>query len=48
MPCGPSMIRDEDGGLTGYVYIDLNTSDYERFVAKASNLLGEKSGGNAD
>jgi len=22
---GPSMIRDEDGALTGYVYIDLNT-----------------------
>jgi Cu(I)/Ag(I) efflux system membrane protein CusA/SilA len=39
---GPSMIRDEDGALTGYVYIDLNTSDYGRFVAKASNLLAQK------
>jgi copper/silver efflux system protein len=39
---GPSMIRDEDGALTGYVYIDLNTSDYGGFVAKASNLLAQK------
>ncbi len=30
---GPSMIRDEDGALTGYVYIDLNTKDYGGFVA---------------
>ena len=39
---GPSMIRDEDGALTGYVYIDLNTNDYGGFVAKASNLLKQK------
>jgi Cu(I)/Ag(I) efflux system membrane protein CusA/SilA len=39
---GPSMIRDEDGALTGYVYIDLNTSDYGGFVAKASDLLTRK------
>ncbi len=39
---GPSMIRDEDGALTGYVYIDLNTNDYGGFVAKASNLLAQK------
>jgi Cu(I)/Ag(I) efflux system membrane protein CusA/SilA len=36
---GPSMIRDEDGALTGYVYIDLNTRDYGGFVTRASNLL---------
>src|SRR5258707_15036683 len=24
---GPSMIRDEDGALTGYVYIDLKTNN---------------------
>ena len=29
---GPAMIRDEDGALTGYVYIDLNTKDYGGFV----------------
>src|ERR1700682_6042970 len=39
---GPSMIRDEDGALTGYVYIDLNTKDYGGFVAKASTLLKQK------
>jgi copper/silver efflux system protein len=39
---GPAMIRDEDGQLTGYVYIDLNTSDYGGFVQKASGLLQQK------
>jgi len=39
---GPSMIRDEDGALTGYVYIDLNTNDYGGFVTKAGNLLAQK------
>jgi len=39
---GPSMIRDEDGSLTGYVYIDLSTNDYGGFVGKASNLLQQK------
>jgi copper/silver efflux system protein len=39
---GPSMIRDEDGELTGYVYIDLNTKDYGGFVAHATNLLNQK------
>jgi len=39
---GPSMIRDEDGALTGYVYIDLNTKDYGGFVTHANNLLKQK------
>jgi len=39
---GPSMIRDEDGALTGYIYIDLNTHDYGGFVAKAGDLLRRK------
>lgn len=39
---GPAMIRDEDGQLTGYVYIDLNTKDYGGFVNQASNLLHQK------
>ncbi len=39
---GPSMIRDEDGALTGYVYIDLNTKDYGGFVAHASDQLRQK------
>jgi Cu(I)/Ag(I) efflux system membrane protein CusA/SilA len=36
---GPAMIRDEDGQLTGYVYIDLNSRDYGGFVDQATNLL---------
>jgi Cu(I)/Ag(I) efflux system membrane protein CusA/SilA len=39
---GPAMIRDEDAALTGYVYIDLNTSDYGSFVTQADNLLRQK------
>jgi len=39
---GPAMLRDEDGALTGYVYIDLNTNDYGGFVTKANNLLQQK------
>lgn len=39
---GPAMIRDEDGQLTGYVYIDLNTKDYGGFVKDATNLLNSK------
>ncbi len=39
---GPAMIRDEDGALTGYVYLDLNTRDYGGFVARAGQLLREK------
>jgi copper/silver efflux system protein len=39
---GPSMIRDEDGALTGYVYIDLNTENYGGFVTHATNLLKQK------
>jgi Cu(I)/Ag(I) efflux system membrane protein CusA/SilA len=39
---GPSMIRDEDGALTGYVYIDLNTKDYGGFVTNANNLFRQK------
>ena len=39
---GPSMIRDEDGALTGYVYIDLNTKDYGGFVTHASDMLKQK------
>src|ERR1700676_5029763 len=39
---GPSMIRDEDGALSGSVYIDLNTKDYGGFVTRATNLLKQK------
>jgi Cu(I)/Ag(I) efflux system membrane protein CusA/SilA len=36
------MIRDEDGALTGYVYIDLNTKDYGDFVNRADSALRQK------
>ncbi len=39
---GPTMIRDEDAALTGYVYLDLNTRDYGGFVERADKLLREK------
>ena len=39
---GPAMIRDEDGALTGYVYIDLATKDYGTFVSSSTKLLGQK------
>ncbi|HKS76881.1 MAG TPA: CusA/CzcA family heavy metal efflux RND transporter, partial [Terriglobales bacterium] len=39
---GPAMIRDEDGALTGYVYLDLKTKNYGGFVNQADKLLREK------
>jgi Cu(I)/Ag(I) efflux system membrane protein CusA/SilA len=39
---GPAMIRDEDGALTGYIYIDLSNTDYGGFVGKADKLLHGK------
>ena len=36
---GPTMIRDEDGLLTGYVYVDLATSDYGSYVENAQRAL---------
>ena len=39
---GPAMIRDEDGALTGDVYLTLKTSDYGSFVDRATHLLGKK------
>jgi Cu(I)/Ag(I) efflux system membrane protein CusA/SilA len=39
---GPSMIRDEDAQLTGYVYVDLATSDYGSYVDRAQRVLDQK------
>ena len=39
---GPAMIRDEDGALTGYIYIDLNTTNYGGFVAQADKQIHDK------
>ena len=39
---GPAMIRDEDGALTGYIYIDLKNTDYGGFVRDADKHLHDK------
>ncbi len=39
---GPAMIRDEDAQLTGYVFMDLNSSNYGGFVQKADAVLHRK------
>jgi len=39
---GPAMIRDEDGALTGYVYIDLSSRNYGDFVRAANDMLKQK------
>ena len=39
---GPAMIRDEDGALTGYVYLNLKTNDYGRYVKTAERLMHDK------
>jgi Cu(I)/Ag(I) efflux system membrane protein CusA/SilA len=39
---GPAMIRDEDGALTGYVFLNLKTNDYGGFVNRAQHILRQK------
>jgi len=39
---GPSMIRDEDGLLTGYVYVDVAGRDQNGYIEEATRLLREK------
>jgi Cu(I)/Ag(I) efflux system membrane protein CusA/SilA len=39
---GPSMIRDEGGLLTGYVYLNLKTDDYGGYVSRAQKILQQK------
>jgi Cu(I)/Ag(I) efflux system membrane protein CusA/SilA len=39
---GPSMIRDEEAQLTAYVFVDLTTSDYGGYVARAQKALDAK------
>src|SRR6185437_9214937 len=37
---GPSMIRDEEGQLTGYVYLSPKTNDFGGYVNRAQALIG--------
>ncbi len=39
---GPAMIRDEDGLLTGYVYVDIAGQDPGGYIAEADRLLRTK------
>jgi len=39
---GPAMIRDEDGLLTGYVYVDVTGRDENGYIAEADVLLKDK------
>ncbi|HYK90597.1 MAG TPA: CusA/CzcA family heavy metal efflux RND transporter [Acidobacteriota bacterium] len=39
---GPSMIRNEDGLLTGYVYVDVANRDLDGYVEEAGKLIKEK------
>lgn len=39
---GPSMIRDENGLLTGYIYIDLDGRDPHSYMAEAKSVLSRK------
>jgi Cu(I)/Ag(I) efflux system membrane protein CusA/SilA len=39
---GPAMIRDEDGMLTGYVYVDLAGRDPESYIEEAAPLIRDK------
>jgi len=38
----PSMIRDEDGLLTGYVYVDISGRDQSGYIEEAGRLIREK------
>ena len=39
---GPSMIRDEGGLLTGYVYVDIARRDQNGYIEEAGQILREK------
>ncbi|MDA8132863.1 MAG: efflux RND transporter permease subunit, partial [Elusimicrobia bacterium] len=39
---GPAMIRDENGLLSGYVYVDIEGVDVGTYVHEAKKLVGEK------
>jgi Cu(I)/Ag(I) efflux system membrane protein CusA/SilA len=39
---GPSMLRDENGMLAGYVYVDLASSDIGGYVERAKELVRQK------
>jgi Cu(I)/Ag(I) efflux system membrane protein CusA/SilA len=38
---GPAMIRDENGQLAGYVYVDIATTDIGGYIEQAKRAIGE-------
>jgi Cu(I)/Ag(I) efflux system membrane protein CusA/SilA len=42
MKTGPGMIRDENGRLTGYVYVDVSGRDIGSYVEQAQRVVAEK------
>jgi copper/silver efflux system protein len=38
---GPAMIRDEDGQLAGYIYVDTDTTDIGGYVARAQAAIAD-------
>jgi Cu(I)/Ag(I) efflux system membrane protein CusA/SilA len=39
---GPPMVRDEDGMLTGYVYVDITGRDIQSYVAEARRVVAQQ------
>jgi len=39
---GPSMLRDEGGLLTGYVYIDVGGRDFGAYIAAANRIIADR------
>jgi Cu(I)/Ag(I) efflux system membrane protein CusA/SilA len=39
---GPPMIRDEDGQLVGYVFVDVTHQDYEGYVREAQQIVSDR------
>ncbi|MCU1295360.1 MAG: heavy metal efflux pump, CzcA family, partial [Bryobacterales bacterium] len=39
---GPSMIRDDEGLITGYVYVDIAEGDIATFVSRAKQILAKQ------
>ncbi|MFB3855523.1 MAG: efflux RND transporter permease subunit [Vicinamibacterales bacterium] len=39
---GPGMVRNEDGLLTGYVFVDVGGRDLDSYVAEADQVIREK------
>ncbi len=39
---GPAMLRNEDGMLTGYVYVDISGTDYLGYVERAARVIQDR------